>query len=100
MSAVPLRGVGEHGVGERRQRSAMHELLEEPIRISQSAARDLSQRDGARRAHLRQQVVRPHDGAGHELREEGDEQREVEQVCARLEVAPVDVDRVEIDWNV
>jgi hypothetical protein len=44
--------------------------------------------------HLRQQVRRPLDRAGDQVREQTDEQRAVEQRPGRLELLVVDVDNV------
>ena len=43
---------------------------------------------------LRQEVARAHDRPGDELREESNEEREIEEVVARLDPAAVDVDAV------
>jgi hypothetical protein len=51
-------------------------------------------RDPARVRHLGQQVRGALDRPGHQLREEGDEECEVEEARAGLEPAAVDVDRV------
>lgn len=45
-------------------------------------------------AHLRQQIPRPHDGAGDELREQRDERREAQQRRLPLDFAAVHVNRV------
>ena len=45
-------------------------------------------------AGLRQEVARRHDRAGHQVREERDEQHEIKQVLLRRDAPPVDIDGV------
>ncbi len=89
-----LRRCVESGVDERREPISDHDLLPQSPDHQVNAVDDLLAADTARALDLRQQVDGPHDRAGHEVREETDEQREVPEIPRRLELAPVDVDRV------
>ena len=75
--------------------SATNIFLKKPHRISHSAVADLRPRECVRGCAIcGSSAVGAQDRAGDQVRKIGDEQREVAQVPARLDVAPVDVDHV------
>lgn len=86
--------VVEDAVGEDGAVVRHDDLLEEsPQRLPQSVY-GLRRVERPRPQELRQQVRGPFDGAGHQLREEGDEGEESDDVACRGELFAVNVDRV------
>ncbi len=71
-----------------------HELLEETPDHQVEAAGRLRHREAPRLFDLRQQIRRALDRPGHQVREERDEDGDIEQAPARADLAPEHVDRV------
>ena len=81
-------------VGDQADVVGNHQLLEEaPRHQPQTRARGVG-REVPRAFHLRQQRRGPFDRAGHQLREEGDVGRHVQQAGAGAQRAAIDVDGV------
>ena len=70
------------------------DLLEEPQDELVPPVRDLTPGEVSGALELGQEVGSPDDGAGHELRKEADEEGEIEDVIAGLDLAPVEVNGV------
>jgi len=78
----------EHGVDDRpRQEVGQHDLLHEPDRDERHAGAELHVGGIPRRGELGQELPRAHDRPGHEVREERQVDRRVEQGCRRDEPA-------------
>ena len=75
----------EHRVRQRRQIVGDEDLLEQPPGDQPRAVAHLLAGDGAREVDLRQQARRAQDRSGDQVREVGDEHREVDQVAGRPE---------------
>ena len=80
-----LAGVVDH-LGRRREEAVgQHDLLEQAERHQRQAEAQLVARGAARLRELRHQLGRAHDRAGDEVREEGHEQRVVEEMVTSTE---------------
>ena len=67
-------------------------LLDKADEEQDKAATNIYPGEIALRDALRKEVLRAHDGPGHQLREEGHKEREIEDVLRRFELPAVDVD--------
>ena len=74
--------------------SAMTSFLKKPHTISTVASRAAAAENRRSPLDLRQQVGRAHDRTGHQVREERDERRDVDEPRPRRRVAAIHVDRV------
>ena len=74
--------------------SASRTFLKRPTRRRRSPSSKRSRRKGAGCTKLRDELARPHDRSGEELREEGQKTGKQREVPDRLELAPVAVDGV------
>ncbi len=81
-------------VGGGRERIREHHLLHEAEHDQRDRVRDLLPRQALGMVEFVEELAGAHDRAGHQLREERDEQSVVEQAAARLEFAAVHVDGV------
>ena len=72
-----LRGRGQKTIGQ-------HDLLEQAQRHQRQTKTQLLARCPPRRLELRQQLAGAHDRSGHQMREKGHEQREIQQRAAGL----------------
>ena len=88
------RGVGEHLVGERCHAVRDGQLLEHAHQEELDSQVRPRPAPVLAAADLRQEVARPHDRPGHQVREERDEQQEVRQAPFGPCLAAVDVDGV------
>ena len=92
-ASIPLHAI-EDGVRVERDAIGNEDLLQQAAREEQHSvghARIVDRRFGH---ELRQERARTDDGAGDELRKKADERGELEERARRLQIAPVDVDRV------
>ena len=109
--AVDLEGVAQGGEPEGRAvetgriredqvHAADRDEIREQVLLSQApeeepgAALESVEAKHRQRLELRYELRRPHDGARHELREEGDEREVAQRVPDGLLDSPVDVERV------
>ena len=69
-------------------------LLDKADEEQDKAATNIYPGEIALRDALRKEVLRAHDGPGHQLRKEGNKEREIEDVLRRFELPAVDVDGV------
>ena len=82
-----LRGCGQKTVGE-------HDLLEQAERHQRQSETQHIRAGAARLRELRHQFSRAHDRPSNQMREEGHEQRIVEEVGCRLGAAQIHIERV------
>src|SRR5690606_19371554 len=88
-------GVVEHAVDEQRAEEVGDgDLLHEPAQDEVDGALRAGGREARGPPELREELLGPDDRPRDELREERDVRRELEDVAARRDAPPVDIDRV------